>query len=144
MDIVREQDYELGVVQLNNVRLRELNVNIQYDIEDVLDGMWMRYNTPDTRAEIVLKLEAIFHRYRQENLLYNFKITCDNTNNPPNIIDNHGIIVDIVYEAIKGVLKYLRVEITGTILNNYKEINREPKGQIFCEFDPYGEENWDE
>jgi len=128
-------------ITLDDLNVRRAFILIRKRIEEALENMWMRFNTPDTRTEIITRLDPIFKELQVNHFLYNYKIICDATNNPPELIDNHGIVIDVMYDRHKDVINTLRIEMVAAQIR-YE--NNDPQGQVFSELDPYGEENWKE
>ena len=125
----------------DNLNIRQTINHIKNDMEDILGDMFMRYNTPETRHEIQMRLEPRLKELHDINVIYDYKITCNETNNPPDVIDQHRIVLDTyIHPHRTAEIISLRAVLNGDALNE----NNEPKGQVFCEIDPYGEENWEE
>lgn len=127
---------------LHRIREQELSISLQRDIREILRHFEWRMNTQETRQEIATRLETILEDYRKENNIYNYRVTCDNTNNRPEDIDNHRLKSRVTYEYPKGVIKILDITIEPQRLDQ-TAFGKENEGrQVFCDIDPYGEENW--
>jgi len=138
MEPWKENDYES---KKDNLNIRHTINHVKNDMEDVLGDMFMRYNTPETRREITMRLDNRLRELHQQRVIYDYKITCNETNNPPDVIDQHRIVLDTyIHPARMAEIVSLRAVLNGDAVNE----NNEPKGQVFCEIDPYGEENWEE
>lgn len=111
-------------------------------INESLEDMWMRFNTPNTRSEIIMRLEPIFRTLQEQRVLYDYKIICDETNNSPEVIDNHRCVIDVLFDRRKGgIIDSLRIDLLSHQQIKY---NNDLHGQVFSEVDPYGEEDWEE
>ena len=85
----------------------EQNVRIANEISHVadeyLDSVIAKYNTNVLRSEVTSALNNIINNriisQRGENTIDNFIVTCDNTNNTPEVIENRELVVyiDVAY-----------------------------------------------
>ena len=94
---------------LSFIHVREVLIEIERDLSDMLLQFQWKYNTPDIRAEIKLRADAICEDYVNRNGLYNFFNKMDSENNTSEIIDNQMGVLDTYVEPIKGM---------GIIVNN--------------------------
>lgn len=81
-----------------------------------------------------------------ENIKYGFinsySVTCNETNNTPDIIDQNKLVVDVKIETRDSQQMYsFRYTLCGNHIVQ-KEIKKTK--QIFNDIDPYGEEEWDD
>ena len=131
--------------QLNKINdIREgfdVGTILKRAVEDALYEFIGSFNTHDTREAITVKLVHVMELLKDQYLIYNYKVTCNNENNNVHIIDDHRLVVDIIFESPKSVSRGLNVTI-GPPRINYVDDENQGK-QIFSELDPYGEENWD-
>lgn len=129
---------------LRRIREQELSISLQHDIREVLQGYEWRMNTAETREEISMRLKAVLENFKQQNLLYNYRVICNNTNNTPDDIDNHLIKCRVAYENPKSVIKILDIALADWANRRVQpcDLGDTEGKQIFCEIDPYGEENW--
>lgn len=94
---------------LSFIHVREVLIELERDLADMLLQFQWKYNTPEIRAEIKLRADAICEDYVNRNGLYNFFNKIDSENNTPDIIDHQMGVLDTFVEPIKGM---------GVIVNN--------------------------
>ena len=94
---------------LSYIHVREVLIELERDLSDMLLQFQWKYNTPEIRSEIKLRADAICEDYVNRNGLYNFFNKIDSENNTPEIIDNQMGVLDTYVEPIKGM---------GIIVNN--------------------------
>ena len=94
---------------LSFIHVREVLIELEKEIAAMLLNYQWKYNTPEVRAEIKLKADAICERFVNRNGLFNFFNKIDEENNTSEIIDNQFGVLDTYVEPIKGM---------GVIVNN--------------------------
>ena len=113
--IMGEQTLQTETSALSSVHIRRLMNMIETVISDALEYILFELHTPQTRYNVEQLCESVLSPvYRREGL-YGYYIRCDETNNPPEVIDRDALAVDIYVKpvrAIKGIL--LRAFITRT------------------------------
>ena len=99
----------LNTSALSYIHVREVLIELERDLSDMLLNFQWKYNTPEIRAEIKLRADSICADYVNRNGLFNFFNKIDAENNTQTIIDNQYGVLDTFVEPIKGM---------GTIVNN--------------------------
>jgi hypothetical protein len=94
---------------LSYIHSREVLIELENRLYDMLLNYHWRFNTPEIRAEIKFRADQICKELLDANALYNFKNVCDKTNNTDYIIDLQMGVLDTYIEIIKGM---------GIIVNN--------------------------
>jgi hypothetical protein len=94
---------------LSLIHVREVLIELERELGNMLLDFQWKFNTPDVRAEIKLKADVICETYVARNGLYNYFNKCDDENNPPDLIDRQIGVIDTYVEPIKGM---------GIIVNN--------------------------
>lgn len=97
------------VSSLSYIHCREVLIELERDLKDMLLDYQWKFNTADVRAEIKLKADTICDTYVSKNGLYNYFNKMDDENNTSEIIDNQMGVIDTYVECIKGM---------GIIVNN--------------------------
>jgi hypothetical protein len=97
------------VSSLSFLHSREVLIELENRIYDMLLTYQWKFNTPEIRAEIKYKADKICRDLQDANALYNFRNVCDENNNPNYIIDLQMGVLDTYIEIIKGM---------GVIINN--------------------------
>jgi hypothetical protein len=103
---------------LSFIHVREVLIELERDLADMLLQFQWKYNTPEIRAEIKLRADAICEDYVNRNGLYNFFNKIDSENNTPEIIDHQMGVLDTYVEPIKGmgiIVNNVTILKTGTI-----------------------------
>ena len=88
---------------LSFIHVREVLIQLEGELTEMLKEFQWKFNTADVRAEIKLRADAICNKYVAQNGIYNFFNKCDSENNPPNIIDNQMGVLDTYVEPVKGL-----------------------------------------
>jgi hypothetical protein len=94
---------------LSYIHVREVLIELERELGNMLLDFQWKFNTPDVRAEIKLKADIICESYVARDGLYNYFNKCDEENNTPDLIDRQIGVIDTYVEPIKGM---------GVIVNN--------------------------
>lgn len=94
---------------LSYIHVREVLIELERELGNMLLDFQWKFNTADVRAEIKLKADVICETYVARNGLYNYFNKCDEENNTPDLIDRQIGVLDTYVEPIKGM---------GIIVNN--------------------------
>ena len=94
---------------LSLIHSREVLIELENAIYDMLLRYQWRFNTPEIRAEIKYRADKICKDMQDRDALYNFRNVIDETNNTNYIIDLQMGVLDTFVEIIKGM---------GIIVNN--------------------------
>lgn len=94
---------------LSFLHSREVLIELENALYDMLLRYQWRFNTPEIRAEIKFRADKICKDFQDRNALYNFKNVIDDTNNTNYIIDLQMGVLDTFVEIVKGM---------GIIVNN--------------------------
>ncbi len=60
------------------------------------------FNDAKTRAIIASQIELGLQQEQVYNHLFHFRVTCDESNNPPELIDKYGIQADVILKDYLG------------------------------------------
>jgi hypothetical protein len=100
---------------LNNVHVRDLLITIEEGVEDILARYIFEFNDATTRLEIKSIVDTFLDGVRSAGGIYNFFTQMDDTNNPPEIIDQNKAIIDIAVEPARGIqVAISRITVTKT------------------------------
>ena len=94
---------------LSFLHSREVLIELENKLYDMLLKYQWQFNTPEIRAEIKYRADKICKDLLDNNALYDFWNVCDDTNNTDYIIDLQIGVLDTYIEIIKGM---------GIIVNN--------------------------
>jgi hypothetical protein len=94
---------------LSYINVREVLINLEEELYQMLLGYQWRTNTKDVRDEIKTKADTICERYVREQGLYDFMNVIDESNNTAEYIDAQIGILDTFVEPVKAM---------GYIVNN--------------------------
>lgn len=94
---------------LSYIHVREVLVELEEEMYQMLLTYQWRFNTKEVREEIKAKADAICQRYVRDNGLYDFFNVIDETNNTSEIIDAQIGVLDTYVEPVKAM---------GVIVNN--------------------------
>lgn len=62
----------------------------------------LMYNTKENRDDIKNGISELCQMYKNHNIIYEYKVVCDETNNTPDVIDNRMGVVDIYTKEKKS------------------------------------------
>ena len=99
---------------LGLIHVREVLIELERDLSDMLLNFQWKFNTPEVRSEIKMRADVICEDYVNRNGLFNFFNKIDNENNTQEIIDNQIGVLDTFVEPVKGM---------GIIINNITILN---------------------
>lgn len=94
---------------LSLLHSREVLIELENSLYDMLLRYQWKFNTPEVRSEIKYKADKICKDFKERYGLYNYRNTIDETNNTNYIIDLSMGVLDTEIEIIKGM---------GIIVNN--------------------------
>jgi len=94
---------------LSIIHSREVLIELENKLYDMLLNYQWRFNTEDIRNEIISRADYICEYFKNNYALYDFKNIMDETNNTDYIIDIQMGVLDTYVEVIKGM---------GVIVNN--------------------------
>lgn len=96
------------VTALSKVHVRELITYLQDTVEDMLRGYQWEFNTSTLRDSVRAKCEVYCDLIKANGGIYDYRITCDDTNNTAEIIDNEMLVVDIEITPGRGCGKMVQ------------------------------------
>jgi hypothetical protein len=100
---------------LSLINSREVLIELENELYNMLLQYQWKFNTPDIRNEIQQKADTICNRYVANDGLYAFLNKCDDTNNTGEIIDAQIGVLDTYVEITKGMAIIVnRVSVTKT------------------------------
>lgn len=116
--IETENTAQQNISSLSYIHCREVLINLEKDMRDMLANFQWKYNTPEVRADIKVRADAICLDYQNKNALYAFFNKIDAENNTNELIDNQIGVLDTYVEIVKGlavIINRINIEKTGTI-----------------------------
>lgn len=97
------------ITSLSYIHSREVLIELENDLYDMLLRYQWKFNTPSVRAEIKYRADKICKQYLDAGALYDFRNVIDESNNTPDVIDTQKGVLDTYVEISKGL---------GMIINN--------------------------
>jgi hypothetical protein len=94
---------------LSYIHSREVLIELENEMYDMLLGYQWKFNTASVRAEIKYKADKICKKYLEAGALYDYKNICDETNNTADVISAQEGALDTYIEIVAGM---------GVIVNN--------------------------
>jgi len=79
----------------DRINVRRLFLTLEQQTNNTIRQFVFEPNTLFTRTQVVNTLAPIFTNAKNTNGLYDFLIVCDERNNPPAVIDDNTLVVDI-------------------------------------------------
>lgn len=97
--------YQDVISDYNYLHVRELLNTIEIEVQAKLHPYVFKYNTAETRAEIVRKVTPILQAMQDSGALYSFEIQMDENNNTDEVIERSYGILDIGVKMGKNLEK---------------------------------------
>jgi len=94
---------------LSFLHVREVLIELERELTNMLLDYQWKFNTPEIRAEIKLRADSICESYKSRDGLFAYFNKCDGENNTSDIIANQIGVLDTYVEPIQGM---------GIIVNN--------------------------
>lgn len=94
---------------LSYINSREVLIELENRMRNMLIEYQWKFNTPEIRAEIKLKADEICQEFVDRNGIFAFENVMDESNNTPDLIDAQIGVLDIFIEISKSM---------GIIINN--------------------------
>jgi len=99
----------------NNLHVRDLLINLEESVEDILSNYVFDFNEDSIRLEIKTIVDNYLSGVKNVGGIYNYLTIMDSSNNTPAIIDQNLGIIDIIIEPARGIHKFInRVTVTRT------------------------------
>ena len=100
---------------LSFLHSREVLIELENELYDMLLPYQYKFNTPEIRAKIKRDADNICVRFLNRSALYNFNNICDSSNNDSEVIDNQFGILTTEVEIVKGMLVLInQINVVGT------------------------------
>jgi hypothetical protein len=93
---------------LSKIHVRELVTFLQDELENMLLNYQWELNTATLRDMVRSKAEVILGLCKANGGIYDYKITCDDTNNTLEVINNSMLVIDVDIIAAKGTEKIVQ------------------------------------
>ena len=106
------------VSSLSYLHSKEVLIELEQELYDMLLRYQWKFNTPSIRSEIKYRADRICQRYVDSSGLYAYRNIIDSSNNTPYIIDLQGGVLDTHIEIVKGmgwIVNNITIEKTGVI-----------------------------
>ena len=86
---------------LTRVNVRRLLINLKNYISRIANSFVFEQNTPATREQFLSLVNPYLSIVQQQEGLTAFQVIMDETNNPPNVVDNNQLIGQIYLQPTK-------------------------------------------
>ena len=106
----------------DRINVRRLFLNLETATRDTVKYFVFEPNTLFTRTQVLNSLTPIFDNAKNTQGIYDYLLICDERNNPPAIIDDNTIVVDVYIKPVRSaeyILCNFYATRTGT---NFQEI----------------------
>lgn len=106
----------------DRINVRRLFLNLEASTRDTVRFFVFEPNTLFTRTQVINTLTPIFDNAKNTQGIYDYLIICDERNNPPDVIDDNTLVVDIYIKPVRTaeyILANFYATRTGT---NFQEI----------------------
>jgi hypothetical protein len=106
---------------LSFIHVREVLIELEQELADMLLNFQWKFNTKEVRGEIKLRADLICEKYVNQGGLYSFFNKIDEENNTAELIDNQIGVLDTYIEPIKAlsiIVNNITILNTGGIASN--------------------------
>jgi hypothetical protein len=106
----------------DRINVRRLFLNLETATRDTVKYFVFEPNTLFTRTQVINSLTPIFDNAKNTQGIFDYLLICDERNNPPSVIDDNTIVVDIYIKPVRSaeyILCNFYATRTGT---NFQEI----------------------
>lgn len=86
----------------DRINVRRLFLTLEKTTQNLLKFYVFEPNTFTTRTRLVNSLTPIFEQAKNNDGLFDYKIVCDERNNPPNVIDNNELRISIYIQPVRA------------------------------------------
>jgi hypothetical protein len=103
---------------LSNIHVREVLIELENELYNMLLTYQWRFNTAEVRAEIKQRADAICARFVSQNGLYDYYNQIDERNNTTELIDAGIGVLDTFVEPVQGlgvIVNQITILRTGSI-----------------------------
>ena len=87
----------------NRINVRRLFLHLERAISIAARGVMFEFNDEFTRAEFVSIVEPFLREIKGRRGITDFVVQCDETNNPPNVVDNNQLIASIFVKPARSI-----------------------------------------
>jgi phage tail sheath protein FI len=95
---------------LDRINVRRLLIVIEKAIASAVKYSIFEFNDSFTRNRIVGMIEPFLRTVKARRGLYSYGVQCDAANNPPAVIDQNGLVIDIFVQPTK-VAEFIEVRV---------------------------------
>ena len=97
----------------DRINVRRLFLSLEKATQALLKYYVFEPNSFTTRTRLVNSLTPVFEQAKNNDGLYDYKIVCDERNNPPNIIDNNELRISIYIQPVRAS-EYILADFVAT------------------------------
>lgn len=87
----------------NRINVRRLFLHLERAISIAARGVMFEFNDEFTRAEFVNIVEPFLREIKGRRGITDFVVQCDETNNPPSVVDNNQLIASIFVKPARSI-----------------------------------------
>ena len=108
---------------VKEANVRRMIIYIKQFLQRVLKGNYFEFNNTNTRNITIYKIQFLFEELKKNGGLYDYLLTCDETNNTPERINSNEFVLDIRLQPNR-VIKHIIVNIVNYDLGiNIQELS---------------------
>jgi phage tail sheath protein FI len=85
----------------DRMNVRRLFLYLEKDTAKTAQYFVFEPNTAFTRQRVVSTLSPIFSQVKSQQGLYDYMIVCDERNNPPDVVDQNELVIDIYLKPVR-------------------------------------------
>jgi len=97
---------------VKEANVRRMIIYIKQFLKNVLKGNYFEFNNRDTRDITLYRIQYLFEELKKNGGLYDYLLTCDETNNTSERINNNEFVLDVRLQPNR-VIKHIIVNIVN-------------------------------
>lgn len=101
--IMGQKTFQVKPTALDRVNVRRLFLRLERQTGKILKYILFEGNTAYTRQRVVDLLDPMFKEAKIGGGVYDYKIVCDESNNPPETIDRNELHVSIGIKPVRAI-----------------------------------------
>jgi phage tail sheath protein FI len=106
----------------DRINVRRMFLYLEKAVRQTIKYLVFEPNDFGTRTTVLSLLNPIFQRVKSTRGLYDYLIVCDDRNNPPAVIDENELVVDIYIKPVRAA-EFILVNLYATRTDqNFSEL----------------------
>lgn len=87
----------------DRINVRRLFLKMEKDISSYAKTVLFEFNDQFTRSEFTAVVDAYLRDIQARRGVYDYRVVCDDTNNPPSVIDNNEFVASVFVQPARSI-----------------------------------------